>query len=139
VRRRQPRCAAGREPDRSTRDANRRYSCATTCASPRGVYGPDGPAAFAQLGVVHQSDSLASTDPSTVDLQGNSTYYDLPGFTTYEAALGVERDGWRVQLYGQNLTDTRADLYANYSLFYKAVTVNRPRTIGLRVSYKFKS
>jgi iron complex outermembrane receptor protein len=42
-----------------------------------------------------------------------------------------------VQLYGQNLTDTRAQLFANYAQFYKAVTVNRPRTIGLRFNYRF--
>jgi hypothetical protein len=42
-----------------------------------------------------------------------------------------------VQVYGENLTDTRAELYANYAQWYKAVTVSRPRTIGLRLSYKF--
>jgi len=35
------------------------------------------------------------------------------------------------------MTDTRAQLYANYAQWYKAVTVSRPRTIGLRFSYKF--
>jgi len=43
-----------------------------------------------------------------------------------------------VQLYAENLTDTRAQLYANYSEWYKAVTVSRPRTIGLHFSYQFK-
>jgi len=33
--------------------------------------------------------------------------------TTYDAALGVGKDAWVVQLYGENLTDTRAQLYAN--------------------------
>ena len=47
------------------------------------------------------------------------------------------KDGWLLELYGQNLTDTRAELYANYNQFYKGITVNRPRTIGLRFSYKF--
>jgi hypothetical protein len=93
--------------------------------------------AFAQIGAVHQSQSLASTDRLTLDLQGNSFAYDLPPFTTYDGALGVGTDAWLVQLYGENLTDTRAELYANYNLFYKAITVNRPRTIGLRFSYKF--
>ena len=53
------------------------------------------------------------------------------------AALGVGKDAWLVQIYGENLTDTRAELYANYWQWYKAITVNRPRTIGLRFSYKF--
>ena len=93
--------------------------------------------AFAQIGVVHQSHSLSTTDRLTLDLQGKSVAYDLPAFTTYDAALGVGKDGWLVQVYGENLTDTRAELFANYALGYKAVTVNRPRTIGLRFSYKF--
>jgi iron complex outermembrane receptor protein len=97
-------------------------------------YGYD---AFAQIGTMHQSQSLASTDQLSRDLQGNSTAYVLPPFTTYDAALGLWNDAWLVQVYGLNLTDTRAELYANYRQSYKAVTVNRPRTIGLRLSYRF--
>jgi hypothetical protein len=93
---------------------------------------------FAQIGAVHQSHSLATTDLS-FDLQGNSLAYNLAGFTTYDGALGVGKDMWVVQLYGENLTDTRAQLYANYWQYYKAVTVSRPRTIGLRISYKVGS
>jgi iron complex outermembrane receptor protein len=63
--------------------------------------------------------------------------YELAPFTTYDGALGVGKDGWLVQVYGQNLTDTRAELFANYNQWYKGVTVNRPRTIGVRLSYKF--
>ena len=92
---------------------------------------------FAQIDAVHQSHSLATTDRISLDLQGNSIAYELPAFTTYDAALGVGKDAWLVQAYGENLTDTRAQLYANYTEWYKAVTVSRPRTIGLRYSYKF--
>jgi outer membrane receptor protein involved in Fe transport len=97
----------------------------------------NGYAAFAQIGAVHQSHSLASTNQLAFDLQGNSTAYDLPAFTMYDGALGFGRDAWLVQVYGQNLTDTRAQLYANYFQWYKGVTISRPRTIGLRFSYKF--
>ena len=95
--------------------------------------------AFAQIGIMHQSDSLSTTDQLTRDPQGKSVAYELPAFTSYDAALGAGQGGWLVQVYGENLTDTRADLFANYSLGYKAVTVNRPRTIGLRTSYSFGS
>jgi iron complex outermembrane receptor protein len=74
----------------------------------------NGYAPFAQIDAVHQSHSLASTDPLALDLQGNSTAYELPPFTTYDGALGVAKDPWLVQVYGENLTDTRAQLYANY-------------------------
>jgi iron complex outermembrane receptor protein len=92
--------------------------------------------AFAQIGAVHQSHSLTTTNQLS-DPRGNSTAYDLPAFTTYDGALGVGKDAWLVQVYGENLTDTRAELYANYAQWYKAITVSRPRTIGLRFSYKF--
>jgi hypothetical protein len=93
--------------------------------------------AYAQMGMRYQSASLATTDRLTLDLQGQSVAYNLPAFTTFDAAIGAAKDGWTAQVYGENLTDTRAQLFANYSLGYKAVTVNRPRTIGLRFSYKF--
>ena len=95
--------------------------------------------AFAQVDAVHQSHSLATTDQLSLDVQGNSTAYDLPAFTTCDGALGVGRDSWLVQIYGENLTDGRAELYANYWQWYKAVTVSRPRTIGLRFGYKFSA
>ena len=91
--------------------------------------------AFAQIAAVHQSHSLSTTNQLTPDLQGNSTAYDLHAFTSYDGAVGAGKDGWLVQVYGENLTDTRAQLYANYAQFYKAVTVSRPRTVGLRYSY----
>jgi iron complex outermembrane receptor protein len=92
---------------------------------------------FAQIDAAHQSHSLSETNTLMLDLQGKSTAYDLPAFTTYDGALGVGKDTWLVQVYGENLTDTRAQLYANYWQWYKAVTVSRPRTIGLRFTYKF--
>jgi iron complex outermembrane recepter protein len=98
-----------------------------------------GYSAFVQIGAVHQSHSFATTDRLGLDLQGNFVGYDLPPFTTYDAALGIGNGAWLVQLYAENLTDTRAQLYSNYSLNYKAITVNRPRTIGMRFSYIFRS
>jgi len=92
---------------------------------------------FLQIGAVHQSHSLATTDRLGLSLQGTFVAYNLPAFTTYDAALGIGRDAWLAELYAQNLTDTRAQLYANYTLNYEAITVNRPRTIGLRLSYRF--
>jgi hypothetical protein len=94
---------------------------------------------FAQIDAVHQSHSLTTTDRISLDLQGNSIAYELPAFTTYHAALGVGKDAWLVQAYGENLTDTRAQLYANYTEWYKAVTVSRPRTVGFRFSYNFSA
>jgi outer membrane receptor protein involved in Fe transport len=96
-------------------------------------------AAFAQLGVVNQSNSLASTDRLSLDAQGHSIAYDLPPFITLDGAVGFSKDRWQVQLYGQNLSDTRAQLFESSSQYYTAITVNRPRTVGLHFSYRVRS
>jgi iron complex outermembrane receptor protein len=95
--------------------------------------------AFAQFSAVHQSHSFATTDHLTLDLQGKSIAYDLPAFTTYDAALGIGKGVWRVQVYAENLTDVRAQTYANYAQFYKSITVSRPRTLGLLLTYRLGS
>jgi iron complex outermembrane receptor protein len=93
-------------------------------------------AAFAQFGVQHQSNSLASTDRLSLNGQGNYLAYDLPGFTTLDGAVGFGKDSWQVQLYGQNLSNTRAQLFENFDQSYTAITVNRPRTVGVHFSYR---
>jgi hypothetical protein len=90
-----------------------------------------------QAGVGRQGGSYATTDKLTKTLQGESVAYYNEGFTTYEASAGIAKDAWSLQLYGQNLSDTRGELFSSYNPFVKAVTVNRPRTIGLRFGYSF--
>ena len=93
--------------------------------------------AFVQAGAFHQSSSLASSEWLQLDSQGKSLAYELAPFTQYDASGGFGKGGWLVELYGENLSDTRAQLFANNAQWYKAVTTSRPRTIGLRFSYKF--
>ncbi|MGH9205215.1 MAG: TonB-dependent receptor domain-containing protein, partial [Acidimicrobiales bacterium] len=93
--------------------------------------------AFVQLGGQHTAHQFSSTDRLTKDLQGNSIAYNNPDYSTYDAAVGIAKDAWTVQLYDQNLTDKKADLFANARQWYKAVTVNRPRTLGLAFTYSF--
>ena len=94
--------------------------------------------AFAQFGATHQSHSFSSTDQLTKTFQGQSVAFEQPGFTTYQAALGVSKDAWTAQFYGDNLSDKRATLFTSYTQFFKANTINRPRTLGVTVSYKFQ-
>jgi outer membrane receptor protein involved in Fe transport len=86
-------------------------------------------AASWQVAALHQAHSYSQT--------GNIVAYTQAPFTQYDASAGVSKDAWSAQLYGQNLTDTRADLYANSQQFVKAETVSRPRTVGLKFTYRF--
>jgi outer membrane receptor protein involved in Fe transport len=93
--------------------------------------------AFYQVAANHQAGSYSSTDKLTKTLQGESVAFYDPGFTTYDASVGVSRDDWTVQLYGQNLSDVHASLYSSYNDFVKAETVNRPRVLGVSFTYHF--
>lgn len=90
--------------------------------------------AFWQVGAQHQAHSYSS-----VITQGAfiSPRQDQPAYTTFDASFGVKKDAWNAEIFGENITDKRAQLYINGFDFVRLVTVNRPRTIGLRLSYKF--
>ena len=84
---------------------------------------------FVQVGVQHEAHSHSAT--------GFASNYDQAAFTTYDAFAGIAKDAWSMQFYCQNLTDTRADLYTSTTQSVEALTVNRPRTTGLKFSFKF--
>jgi iron complex outermembrane recepter protein len=62
--------------------------------------------------------------------------YEQEPYSTYDASAGIGRGSWTVEAFGQNLTDTRAQLYKNSNDFVLFTTVNRPRILGFRVSYR---
>lgn len=93
--------------------------------------------AFWQIGATHQAHTYSTTDQLTTTLQGASVDFVNPGFTTYDASLGIAKDAWTTQLYASNLTNVQAILSSSYAEWVKANTINVPRTIGIRMSYKF--
>jgi hypothetical protein len=59
----------------------------------------------------------------------------IPGYSLLKANLGVGRDGWHVQIFGDNLLDKRAIVAIAAPI--PQYTVITPRTAGLRLSYDF--
>ena len=54
-----------------------------------------------------------------------------------DLAAGIVADQWRFEVYGENLTDKRAQISGNFVNDRERITVNRPRTVGIRVSYDY--
>jgi iron complex outermembrane receptor protein len=75
--------------------------------------------------------------PSIAPTGATFQAYDQPGFTTYDGALGCSKDAWNVQVYGQNLTDTRAKVFISSSEAIETQNVIRPRVVGVKFGYKF--
>ena len=95
--------------------------------------------AFAQAGAVHTAHSLSvvGNAPAIAPAGSTSQAFDQPGYTTYDAALGVNKDAWTAQFYGQNITDTRGKVFISDSQAIETETVIRPRVLGVRFSYRF--
>lgn len=87
-----------------------------------------------QAGMQHTDESYA--DVITIGTLGPPNYLLAP-YTTYDAAVGLAKDAWSAEFYGENLSDTRAQLYISSSSFQTLTTTNRPRVLGVRFSYKF--
>ena len=98
-----------------------------------------GVTAFAQVVGSHRAHSWSTTDKLRTDFAGNSTSYDMPGYSTMDASIGVSKDDWNVQVYGTNLTDTRGIVFSTFTQWIKQDTVIRPRTITLQFGYKFST
>ncbi len=94
--------------------------------------------AFWQVGGVHNAHSLSSIASSSTAFPDQPGYsYNQPGWTEYDASAGFGKDAWLVSFYGSNLTDNRSDLYENPNQFIDARTISRPRTLGIKLNYKF--
>ncbi|WP_374408070.1 TonB-dependent receptor [Pelagerythrobacter sp.] len=61
----------------------------------------------------------------------------LESYTLVDLALGVETENYRVELYGQNLFDKRAQIAGNFNFDRARITVNRPLTVGVRATYSY--
>jgi len=59
----------------------------------------------------------------------------LGSYNTLGASFGVSKDDWRMELFLDNLTDERPELYKSGNDGEIRTTTSRPRTIGLRFSY----
>ena len=95
----------------------------TGCRSPYSVCG--------QTSVINGV-TVRAGDP--IQLQPSS--FKQPSYTTFEASFGFSKDEWSVQIYGDNLSNARPQLFTSANDGETRVTTTRPRTIGMRVSYK---
>jgi iron complex outermembrane receptor protein len=85
--------------------------------------------AFTQVGGQYYGGSW-----STVGVVDN---YYMGGWATIDAAAGIAKDAWNVQLFGQNLANRDASVYTNSAQFILTETPLRPRIAGVKFGYKF--
>ena len=67
----------------------------------------------------------------------NNSRFSNPSATTVNLSFGVETENWGAELFIDNLNDEDAPVMQIAGFYTPQVTVQRPRSIGLRFSYNF--
>lgn len=63
--------------------------------------------------------------------------YTMASYTTYDAAIGLAKDAWTLQLTGNNLSNEDASMHTSSGQFIKSEVPLRPRVITMQFGYKF--
>jgi outer membrane receptor protein involved in Fe transport len=83
----------------------------------------------------------AGDDPKQCCVAGQPTTtllrYEIPGVTTYDAAIGVSKDNWTAEIAGQNISNEYGPSNISSGQFIKAEIPLRPRVIMANFSWHF--
>jgi iron complex outermembrane recepter protein len=97
---------------------------------------------YVQIGVRHTAHSFsqAGANPE-IGVGGSITTsrgrFENPAYSTVDAAIGVSKDRWHVDLHGDNLTNSNASTFTSTDQFIIEQTPLRPRVIGVSFGYNF--
>ena len=80
-------------------------------------------------------DGVTYADSNGATFKGGR--YIQESYAIANVSVGITKDDWKAEFYIDNLTDESAVLYIDTQQFTPKVVTNRPRTIGMRLSYDF--
>jgi outer membrane receptor protein involved in Fe transport len=63
--------------------------------------------------------------------------FEVPAYSTVNASIGVSKDAWWVNAYGENLANSNASTFISTDQFIVEQTPLRPRVLGVSFGYKF--
>ena len=89
----------------------------------------DGNPSYTQIAMKYADDSYSSLE--------QAKRYAQDSYRVIDMAWGVEIGNTELELFARNVTDERAQLYYNDQDDIPRITTNRPRNVGIRLSYKF--
>lgn len=88
------------------------------------------------LGIEEEGGNFGTVADSSGDLPANTRFVNESA-TVLSASAGIMKDSWLAELYVKNITSQEGAIVQTAGKFTPEATVNRPRTIGVRLSYRF--
>ena len=97
---------------------------------------------YVQFGASHSGHSFTQAGANPTFGPGQTVTnsrgrFENPAYTTYDASLGVAKDAWWVNVYGENISNSNASVFVSTDQFIVAQTPLRPRVLGASFGYKF--
>jgi iron complex outermembrane recepter protein len=91
---------------------------------------------YVQYDAEHKGDMFNSLQETGTN---GLPYVLQPGYTLMNLRFGLNQtnEHWTAELYITNLTNKNAVIYTNEGNYDLRQTVNEPRVLGLRMSYRF--
>ncbi|MBT8106944.1 MAG: TonB-dependent receptor, partial [Gammaproteobacteria bacterium] len=92
------------------------------------------------LSIRREADAFLGAAPGTDLINENGVpggRFIQGGYTLANLAFGVVKDAWSAELFIDNVSDEKGAMYVDTQNFTPKVVTNRPRTVGLRLSYDF--
>jgi outer membrane receptor protein involved in Fe transport len=97
---------------------------------------------FVQVGFTHTGHAFTQAGANPTILPGGAINtsrgrFEIPAYSTVNASIGVAKDAWWVNLYGENLANSNASTFISTDQFIVEQTPLRPRVLGGSFGYKF--
>ncbi|HEY7887307.1 MAG TPA: TonB-dependent receptor [Steroidobacteraceae bacterium] len=98
---------------------------------------------YVQIGVRHTAHSFSQAGANPEIGAGGSITtsrgrFENPAYSTLDAAIGVSKGDWHVDLHGDNLANSNASTFTSTDQFIIEQTPLRPRVIELSFGYHFE-
>ena len=88
------------------------------------------------LGLQNEGGTFGTVNDRTGNLPANTRFVNESA-TMINLSAGLEKDNWLAEVYVRNLTSEEGAIVQTAGKFTPEATINRPRTLGLRLSYRF--
>ena len=62
---------------------------------------------------------------------------ELDSYITFDLSVGVKAEQWRFEVFGENLSDERAEISGIFGNDRERIITNRPLTVGMRVTFDY--
>ena len=97
---------------------------------------------FVQVGFTHTGHSFTQAGSNPTVLPGGAVNtsrgrFEVPAYSVVNASIGISKDAWWANVYGENLANSNASTFISTDQFIVEQTPLRPRVLGASFGYKF--